>query len=74
MDMSGNVNEWVSDWYEALYYKYSPLDNPQGDTSGESQLLRGGAWDRNLSNARVSNRILPTEWLKDSGFRCARSQ
>ncbi|MCQ3032711.1 formylglycine-generating enzyme family protein [Pseudomonas syringae] len=28
--MSDNGYEWVSDWYDPEYYKYSPLKNPQG--------------------------------------------
>jgi formylglycine-generating enzyme required for sulfatase activity len=28
--MSDNGYEWVRDWYDPEYYKYSPLKNPQG--------------------------------------------
>ncbi|MEY3021095.1 MAG: hypothetical protein RIS86_291, partial [Planctomycetota bacterium] len=35
-DMAGNVHEWVSDWYLSNYYASSPLEDPQGPTSGSN--------------------------------------
>ncbi|MDI3428206.1 SUMF1/EgtB/PvdO family nonheme iron enzyme [Enterobacter sp. V87_3] len=29
-DMAGNGFEWMKDWYDADYYKHSPLKDPQG--------------------------------------------
>jgi len=42
-DMTGNVLEWCSDWFDAYYYSYSPQNNPTGPTSGSSRVLRGGS-------------------------------
>jgi|SaaInl7_200m_RNA_FD_contig_31_300478_length_871_multi_9_in_0_out_0_1 formylglycine-generating enzyme required for sulfatase activity len=43
-DMSGNVAEWVSDWYAEDYYAGSPRDNPKGPPSGRAHVVRGGGW------------------------------
>jgi formylglycine-generating enzyme required for sulfatase activity len=43
-DMSGNVSEWVNDWYSGSYYTSSPSTNPPGPASGTTRVLRGGSW------------------------------
>ena len=43
-DMSGNVWEWVNDWYDKDYYRSSPRSDPTGPVSGQSKVLRGGSW------------------------------
>lgn len=55
-DMSGNVYEWVMDWYEKDYYSRSPKHNPTGGVAGTSKLIRGGGWDVLPDNARTTNR------------------
>jgi formylglycine-generating enzyme required for sulfatase activity len=74
LDMSGNVWEWVADWYDENYYVYSPLENPQGPESGERKVLRGGSWTTYLAFSRTSARIPgdPVEGARHNvGFRCA---
>ena len=49
-DMTGNVAEWVQDWYAADYYNVQsnqpqPISSPQGPPIALEKVLRGGSWD-----------------------------
>jgi formylglycine-generating enzyme required for sulfatase activity len=44
LDMAGNLEEWVADWWDTDYYAQSPLRNPQGPDSGSARVLRGAAF------------------------------
>ncbi|MCC6488829.1 MAG: SUMF1/EgtB/PvdO family nonheme iron enzyme [Candidatus Hydrogenedentes bacterium] len=63
-DVSGNVWEWVNDWYQRDYYAVSSLTNPAGPDTGQSlpdgkpyHVLRGGNWyNGEWGHGRVSNR------------------
>lgn len=74
-DMSGNVVEWVADYYDKDYYSNSPRENPQGPVIGRFRVVRGGGWHSGESCCRINYRnALPSNWADfNVGFRCAKS-
>ena len=40
-DMTGNVGELCSDWYDENYYRQSPQIDPTGPSNGEYHVVRG---------------------------------
>ncbi|MFE5323256.1 formylglycine-generating enzyme family protein [Paenibacillus sp. NPDC056579] len=54
-DMYGNVQEWCNDWYAAAYPQGDVVD-PQGPLSGESRVMRGGAWGDDHTMVRSAYR------------------
>lgn len=71
LDMAGNVEEWVTDWYDKDYYTMSPDRNPQGPATGTLRILRGGSFRQNLYDIRSSARVdvSPESNFDTVGFR-----
>lgn len=55
-DMHGNVWEWTNDWFDADYYRRSPIDDPQGPALGTHHTLRGGAASVTVKECRSAVR------------------
>jgi formylglycine-generating enzyme required for sulfatase activity len=73
-DMTGNVWEWVSDWFGENYYDSSHGINPTGPDSGFCRVFRGGGWCFDARYCRVSCRISsPAIRYFSLGFRLALS-
>lgn len=72
-DMCENVHEWCSDWYDPEYYRFSPVDNPQGPSERLRKASRGGAWRHHIKITRCAARssIPPHLEYADYGFRVA---
>ncbi|MBT5027247.1 MAG: SUMF1/EgtB/PvdO family nonheme iron enzyme [Nitrospinaceae bacterium] len=81
-DMTGNVNEWVSDWFEERAYSNNKKDNPKGPVrtnladrrgGGTQKVYRGGAWQTDANSLRSAWRkgFEGDYRLDGTGFRCA---
>lgn len=70
-DMSGNVAEWVNDFYEIP--SADAVVDPLGPDSGEYRVIRGSSWMHGtITDLRISFRDYGLEGRQDLGFRIAR--
>jgi formylglycine-generating enzyme required for sulfatase activity len=75
-DVSGNVVEWVWDWYDKkAYSKPSHSKDPRGPSAGDRKAARGGSWRRSAFGVRLANRSKapPDERNNGLGFRVVRN-
>jgi formylglycine-generating enzyme required for sulfatase activity len=79
-DMHGNVWHWCNDFYQVDYYQQSPEKDPRGPETGETMVVRGGAWKFSADSCRSGYRYNEHPGSADScfgydiyGFRCVRN-
>ncbi|WP_080760300.1 formylglycine-generating enzyme family protein [Pseudoalteromonas luteoviolacea] len=76
-DLSGNMIEWVNDWWAEDYYQHSPEHNPKGPSIGNQKIMRGGTFMESPRGNNVYSRQKAAELnlsYRDLGFRCALNQ
>lgn len=73
-DMSGNVFQWVADWYGPYQNSQETLKDPKGPSNGKQKVAKGGCYDSLAEELRVSKRLpLPPEYCDPyTGFRVAK--
>lgn len=73
LDMSGNVFEWVQDWYDKYYYRNASTIDPAGPSQGKKKVLKGGSFVHPSFALRcaVRGRYVPLERRANHSFRCA---
>jgi serine/threonine-protein kinase len=74
-DLTGNVQEWVSDWYNGTAYdvcRAGTCLDPTGPTLGSEKVFRGGHWESVPGYLRAANRFRQSAGFFDphTGFRC----
>ncbi len=74
-NMTGNVWEWVNDWFSPVFHVANSPTNPQGPDFGERRVMKGGSYlchvsycNRYRCSARTSN--TPDTSSGHLGFRC----
>ena len=80
-DMHGNAWQWCADRYGKKYYTVSPRNDPRGPDSGDSdtgdsRVLRGGAWNYWVVGTRSAKRDWNSEDYRSfiTGFRVAKNE
>ena len=65
-DMSGNLVEWCSDWYD--FYSSAAQTDPTGPATGSDRVTRGGCLSHPAAPCRVANRSYYAPANSDGGL------
>jgi formylglycine-generating enzyme required for sulfatase activity len=74
-DMTGNVSEWCSDWFNPDYLPGAVTD-PPGAASGYGYVIRGSHWGQNSGQSQAGGDFIngyPNDRNAHLGFRLAMS-
>ena len=72
-NMSGNVSEWVNDFYDVRPNRGESSADPTGPITGAAHVIRGASWALgSRTELRLSYREAGTDKRLDVGFRIAR--
>ena len=61
-DMSGNVAEWVNDYYKA--YSAEAVTDPTGPATGSFRVYRNGGYSDKAANVRIAFRYMQSQTYK----------